>query len=841
MKRPFLSMLVISLLLVFAAYAWAGAGDLDPTFGNQGLVIQNDLRELDALVLQTDGKVVAVGTARSDGLALARYNADGSLDATFGSGGVVITPQIGAGLRLVLQPDGKLVAGGIAWTDSVTTNFALARYNPDGSLDATFGSGGIAILPYSTDGDFFTALALAPDGKLVAVGYSNILKQPPGKSPYYKEQILLARINADGTLDQSFGTVGWVTKHPADFDYGMSATVQPDNKIIVGAFSCKDTELTYCTGLVLRYQQDGQADLSFGRRGVAEVPTGMFGSSMGDVRLLADGKIVGQGGPAGPAGGVHVTRFNADGSLDTTFGSGGVAVALKNFGAQTMIARADGSLLLAGHSFPQVFDGSADFALMSFTEAGTVDPQFGNDGLAARHLSSYDMANALVVQPDNKIVAAGLFTGSDGEGFIAVLARFVDGKCSNGTLEAGEDCDDGNLTDGDGCDSNCTLTRCGNGIASSGEQCDDGNGQNADACKNDCTLNVCGDGVVRTGVEICDDGNAVDDDGCSNSCQRTRCGDGVKDPSEECDDGNAVNGDGCDTNCLTEHCGNGRVEGGEQCDSGSASGDANCAADCHWALQYDAVLRPVNPLTVKLGPGRDEITRYLTILLDAGGGHQAPDRHVAQLTASNGDCPAGTIDESTDPVTFRANVARVFINVKRAAFPNATADTPQRCTLRLTARIYPEDVYDPNPENNSVSVELNVLDLSHPQTAQSASFSLQSVKPLRAQIARGVTTATKTVRLSVTTKAPDPTQTITITVSDGTCPKGTVGQPAPSAFTLARKRRTVSLPLALSSTAFQSRSRTSPSRCTATVTATLGNGSAQTVQLVVDVTDGNDL
>ena len=837
MKRQNLVVSVFVALMSVPLRTWATAGDLDPTFGTGGVVVQNELSQFAGLVLQGDGKLVALGVSQDAGITLVRYNADGSLDATFGNGGLVTTPQIEVGLRLVLQPDGKLVAGGMA-PDNLYVHFALVRYNADGSLDQTFGNGGILIAPYSSDSDFLNAIALAPDGKLIAIGYSNIPKQPPA---YYLEQLLLARINADGTLDQGFGTGGWVTKKVADYDYGVSATVQPDGKIVVGDFSCRDGETTYCRGLALRYQMNGQADLSFGTRGAAEVPTGTFGSSIGDVRLRADGTIVVQGGPMNPEGGTGVTRFTATGSLDASFGNGGVGHAAKNFGAQTMIQRADGSLLLAGHSFPAVFDGSADFALVRFTESGTLDQQFGNDGVASNRLSSYDMANALVTQADNKVVAAGLKTRPEGRGFVAVIARFVDGQCGNGSLEAGEDCDDGNVVNGDGCDANCTVTRCGNAVTSGTEECDDGNQQNDDACKNNCTLNVCGDGVVRTGVEICDDGNSVDDDGCSNQCQRTRCGDGVKDPSEECDDGNAVNGDGCDTNCLVERCGNGRVEGGEQCDSGSATGDARCGADCHWASVYDAVIRPVNPLTVKLGLGRDEITRYISVLLDAGGGHQVPQSHVAQLAASNGDCPAGTVDENAGPVTFTAESARVFIHVKRAAFPNATAATPQRCTLSFTAGIEPEDVYDPTPQNNTVAVELSVFDLSRDGAAQSASFSLQSVKPLRAKIARGVTTATRTVRLSVTTKTADPTQTVTITAQDGTCPAGTVGQPTPSAITLARKRTSVSLPLALSSAAFQTRSRNSPSRCTATVTATSTNGSQQTIQLVVDVMDSNDL
>jgi hypothetical protein len=124
-------------------------------------------------------------------------------------------------------------------------------------------------------------------------------------------------------------------------------------------------------------------------------------------------------------------------------------------------------------------------------------------------------------------------------------------------------------------------------------------------------------------------------------------------------------------------------------------------------------------------------------------------------------------------------------------------------------------------------------------TPQPASFSLQAVRPLRARIARGVTTAARNVRLNVTTTAPGPTQTITVAAQDGTCPAGTVGNPKPSVVSLARKRTRVSLPLAFRSAAFDTRSRT-PSRCSATVTATGRDGSARTIQIDIEVMDRND-
>jgi len=154
-------------------------GSPDATFGTGG-VVTTDLggdEEISALVLQPDGKLVAAGgtynasTASYSNFALARYQPDGSLDPTFGTGGLVTTDLGGSDSinALVLQPDGRLVAAGYNSLTSSHTNFALARYQPDGSLDPTFGTGGLVTTDLGGD-DSIGALVLQPDGKLVAAG-----------------------------------------------------------------------------------------------------------------------------------------------------------------------------------------------------------------------------------------------------------------------------------------------------------------------------------------------------------------------------------------------------------------------------------------------------------------------------------------------------------------------------------------------------------------------------------------------------------------------------------------------------------------------------------------------
>ena len=179
MKRHIhLATAAVALALITAALPAAAAaapGDLDPTFGSGGKVT-TDVGGSDgaqAVAIQGDGKVVAAGLGNFAGpgtgdFALARYNPDGSLDTSFGSGGKVTTDFGGfdAASAVAIQPDGKIIAAG----RSGSGDFALARYNPDGSLDSSFGSGGKVTTDF---GGFDSAfgVALQADGKIVAAGF----------------------------------------------------------------------------------------------------------------------------------------------------------------------------------------------------------------------------------------------------------------------------------------------------------------------------------------------------------------------------------------------------------------------------------------------------------------------------------------------------------------------------------------------------------------------------------------------------------------------------------------------------------------------------------------------
>src|SRR5581483_5691264 len=185
-------------------------GALDASFGRGGRVVTNfggtgDMAR--SVVVQPDGKLVAAGTTNVSGatdFALARYNSDGRLDHSFGTGGKVVTDfagsydSVGA---VTLQADGKIVAGGWSVVDSIA-NFALARYNSDGTLDAGFGTEGKVRTDFGGVSSQVFSIALQPDGKIVVAGYANV----DGGADF-----ALARYNSDGTVDTTFGSEGKVT------------------------------------------------------------------------------------------------------------------------------------------------------------------------------------------------------------------------------------------------------------------------------------------------------------------------------------------------------------------------------------------------------------------------------------------------------------------------------------------------------------------------------------------------------------------------------------------------------------------------------------------------------
>lgn len=206
-------------ILCFSIAVPAAPGDLDPSFGTGGIVVTSTgtgrQDETNGVAVQADGKVVVVGTTvllsagTSDAL-LIRYNTDGTLDNTFGSGGMVITDFSGLSRRdltraVIIQSDGKIVIAGSVEKSSGSNSFdfAIVRYNLDGTLDSTFGGSGKVILPIGSGSSVATSIAIQQDGKIIAAGQSPTM----GNANY-----ALVRYNPNGTLDGTFGVARLLRK-----------------------------------------------------------------------------------------------------------------------------------------------------------------------------------------------------------------------------------------------------------------------------------------------------------------------------------------------------------------------------------------------------------------------------------------------------------------------------------------------------------------------------------------------------------------------------------------------------------------------------------------------------
>jgi cysteine-rich repeat protein len=276
-----------------------------------------------------------------------------------------------------------------------------------------------------------------------------------------------------------------------------------------------------------------------------------------------------------------------------------------------------------------------------------------------------------------------------------------------------------------------------------------------------------------------------------------RCGDGTLDPGEECDDGNLINGDGCDAHCRVENCGDARVEGLEQCDDGNHIDGDGCQADCTLAPMHDSVMVPEDPIDVVVPANQDAVSKVVPLQVRNADAGERPG-HVIQLVANDGTCPAGTIDGLPDfdrgtpgdqdsilVMGGTPKTALVTVRVTRESFQNLDHKVPQRCLLTFTANTLVPGNVDPTPENNTITVELNVTAAGNgnaavqPQaTAVFSEFFIQSAKPLTVRIPPTSATKRRRVPLVVGTAAGisgSLGRTVVVTASDGDCPSGTVG------------------------------------------------------------------
>ncbi len=338
-------------------------GSLDPAFGSAGWT-RTDLDGWDdfaaGIAVQLDGRILLAGTSRND-FALVRYNLDGGLDATFSGDGWVRTDFLGSAdeaKAVAVQPDGRIIVAGYAININYDYDFALARYLPDGSLDTSFGVGGKVTTDLTADQDQIKAIAIQPDGKIVAVG--------PVKNGSRLHDFAVARYNSNGTLDLSFGINGWVA---TDFfggqDFAYAVVLQADGKIVVaGAADIVKDQAAFA---VARYTAGGNLDITFSEDGRLVTDFGTGGDYAYAVCLQPDGKVIAAGYAFnGLNNDFALVRYNPNGSPDTSFSEDGLIVTDLAMGEDkglAVVLQVDGKIVVAGSGFN---DSDADFALVRY-------------------------------------------------------------------------------------------------------------------------------------------------------------------------------------------------------------------------------------------------------------------------------------------------------------------------------------------------------------------------------------------------------------------------------------------------------------------------------------------
>ena len=400
----------------FALLRYNNNGSLDSTFGTGGIVttaIGNTDDEGYSVAVQNNGKIVVTGISSNGSdydFAVVRYNSDGNLDNTFGSGGKVTT-AVGSnddvGQSVAIQGDNKIVVAGYSY-NGADNDFALVRYNTNGSLDTAFSNNSKIILDLKGADDAASSVVIGGDGKIVVAGTGN---------NGYKNDFVLVQYNGNGSLDNTFGLFGRETTPIASGATGSSLTIQSDGKILVGGRSFNGSDNDFA---LVRYKVDGNLDNTFGYTGIVTTAIGNDADYGNSVAIQTDGKIVVAGYSNILSNNIFaddfaLIRLNNNGLLDNTFGIGGkVTSAIGSVGAvgKSVAIQTDGKIVVAGISFNSP---TGDFALIRYNTNGTLDNTFGTGGKVVTPIGNANSgANSIAIQSDDKIVVAGFnFTGNN--------------------------------------------------------------------------------------------------------------------------------------------------------------------------------------------------------------------------------------------------------------------------------------------------------------------------------------------------------------------------------------------------------------------------------------------
>jgi len=368
--------------------------------------------------------------------------------------------------------DQKIVLAGFQRTGG-KDDFAVVRLKTNGALDTSFNSTGKAAIALSTGADAASAVAVQADGKVVVAGYAIATNR----------DVAVARLQPNGALDTSFNSTGKnVFGVGAGNDEALAIALQSDGKVLVAGQAADGSQIDM---MVARLGTDGTLDADFGSGGKVRIAFGSGNDYATGIALQPDGKIlVGGYARIGTTYDFALARLLANGTLDPTFGGDGrVTTPIGTSAQANSVAVADGHVVLGGTA---KVNGSDDFALARYGIDGTLDTFFGSDGIATTGFSgAADSGRTVALQQDRKIVLAGGTRASNDDNF--AVTRWLVDDCGNGALDPGEECD-GSMGENGDCCSACRLVTGGTTCRPVDDRCD--LSEACDGLDGDCPLDA---------------------------------------------------------------------------------------------------------------------------------------------------------------------------------------------------------------------------------------------------------------------------------------------------------------------------------------------------------------
>jgi len=405
----------------FALLQYNANGSLDTSFDGDGRILtpltaNEQFYQTNSIVMQPDGKYLLIinpqSLSPSSNFLIRRYNADGTMDTSFGTSGTVQT-TFDTGLNeakaAAVLPNGEIVVAGQAQPlDLGYTDFAVAQYNSNGMADVSFNTDGKVTTAFEKGNDLLSHLLVLPNDELITIGTT---EHGQRNTSFFKD-IVLSKYHSDGSLDTAFGNFGKVLSvFENNLNQVATASLQPDGKIILGNTYSSFSTPGY-VGELIRYNIDGSLDASFGINGKKTLnftPTSIV--------FQADGKMIVAGG--GTLEGVNrfiICRYNSDGTLDTNFHTDGqlfVSFGQTNYGNASILIQPDSKIILFGSSSdPGLYNGSITLSTARINSNGSLDTTFGTDGKVTTLIGFTYFPYTGVIKPDGKLIIAGTSNGN---------------------------------------------------------------------------------------------------------------------------------------------------------------------------------------------------------------------------------------------------------------------------------------------------------------------------------------------------------------------------------------------------------------------------------------------